>query len=214
MILLFADASPFARKCRVLIADLGADEEIELRDIGPISPLKSDDTVCAQGPLGKVPILIRERAPALYDSGVICEYINHAKQGGLFPVEGEARWCALRLQALADGMMEAAVAVRYDLTFRKNVAHDDQWHDRQAARLLASVEALNDLTGEFCVEPTIGEISAACALSYLDLRFQDLDWRFGRKPLEKWFSSFAERPSMIETQPKIQTVHTTKGVLS
>lgn len=210
MILLFTDASPFARKCRVLIEELGVADSIELRDVGALSPLDANDMACAQGPLGKVPILIRPLAASLYDSSVICEYINHANQGAAFPDEGEARWRALRLQALADGMMEAAVAMRYDTSFRKNTPHADQWHERQTARLLASVKTLDERVGSFRAIPTIGEISVACALGYLDLRFGNLSWRRGRQSLEKWFSSFSERPSMVVTAPKTPNINSTQ----
>ncbi|GGD23505.1 glutathione S-transferase [Pyruvatibacter mobilis] len=203
MILLYTEASPFARKCRLCIAELGAGQDIALRDVGAVSPLAANAAASAQAPLGKIPVLVRPGQAALYDSPVICEYLDAVWQGSLFPADGEARWRALALQALADGAMETAVALRYEAVFRGNGSGDDPWVVRQTARLTSAVDAMARAVADFAPAPTIGELSVASALGYLDLRFEEIAWRRGQAALAAWFDSFAARPSMQSTAPTL-----------
>ncbi|MCE7997606.1 MAG: glutathione S-transferase family protein [Rhodobiaceae bacterium] len=201
MILLGNHASPFTRKVRVLSAELGVDPQIEFQDPGALSPLIPNDVLVAAHPLGKMPILQLGDGTSLHDSRVICEYLNAEADGDLFPEEPAFRWQALSLQALADGLMDAAVATRYELSFREADATRSRWIERQVGRIQNAVSHMNGIAVAFAHRLTIGEISAACALGYLDFRFAEISWRAENPELAGWFETFAKRPSMTSTPP-------------
>jgi len=193
-------ASPFARKCRVIAHELN----LKLEEIH-VAAARDDESLRRFNPLKKIPILILDDGSALFDSPVICEYLNHVGGGKFFPgmnlfrgVSG--RWKALGLQALADGIMEAAVACRYETTQpeeRRNTDHIA----RYLANVTAGLDALERMN--FTDPPTVGEIAAGCALGYLDFRYADLQWRDGRPKLAAWFEKFAQFPSMVATEPGV-----------
>lgn len=201
MILLGNQASPFTRKVRVLAAELGVEYQIELQDPGTLSPLVSNDALVATNPLGKMPVLRLPEGTSLYDSRVICEYLNAEADGDLFPEDSAHRWRSLQLQALADGLMDAAVATRYELSFREADATWSRWIERQVGRIQKAVNHMNGIALSFAHRLTIGEISAACALGYLDFRFAELMWRSENPELAHWFETFSKRPSMTSTPP-------------
>ena len=145
----------------------------------------------------------------LFDSPVICEYL--AEMGGdltLFPPPGPARWAALRKQALGDGIMDAAVFNMLELR-RDEAQRSPQMMARREGQVLKALDVLDAETGkedsreeDGGAAPTIGDISVACGLGYLDFRFADLDWRSGRDNLAAWHKTFAKRPSWRETMPQ------------
>jgi glutathione S-transferase len=191
-------ASPFARKCRVIAHELN----LRLEEIH-VAAARDDESLRRLNPLKKIPVLILDDGSALFDSPVICEYLNHVGGGKFFPgmnlfrgVSG--RWKALGLQALADGIMEAAVACRYETAQpeeRRNADHIA----RYLANVTAGLDALERVN--FTDPPTVGEIAAGCALGYLDFRYPDLKWRDSHPKLAAWFEKFAQFPSMVATQP-------------
>ncbi|MCR9240571.1 MAG: glutathione S-transferase family protein [Rhodobiaceae bacterium] len=201
MILFGNHASPFTRKCRVLAAELGIVDQIAFQDPGHLSPVEANRSLVKLNPLGKIPVLQLKDGCTLNDSRVICEYLNTVADGDLFPAETGRRWRALHLQALTDGLMDAALILRYELTFRDGEATWGSWIDRQLERIRASVECMNRDISTFCEHITIGEISAACALGYLDFRFTELMWRSDNPELASWFEMFSRRPSMTSTLP-------------
>jgi glutathione S-transferase len=190
-------ASPFARKCRVIAQELN----LKLDEIEVLA--RDDEALRRFNPLKKIPILILDDGSALFDSAVIAEYLNHLGGGKFFPGMNlwrgtTGRWKALGLQALADGIMEAAVACRYEL-----LCPEAQRNEDFIARYLATVDAaLNALERmRFAETPTIGEIATGCALGYLDFRYDHLGWRNGRPKLAAWFETFSQFPSMQATKP-------------
>lgn len=140
--------------------------------------------------------MLADGAP-LYDSRVICQYLDHLGGGGLYPAPGAALWRALRLEALADGICDAAVRRRME-TIRQDVRHDDVIV-RQALAMTAGLDALEAEAAAGLTGFGIGEIAAACAVGYLDLRFPDDRWRDGRPALAAWSETAAARPSMAAT---------------
>ncbi len=198
MILRYSAGSPYARKVRVAAIETGLDGRIE----GIASnPWDASDELKALNPLGKVPTLVTDDGVALYDSPVICDYFDTLHAGRkLIPAAGPARWLALRLQALADGIMDAAVLWRVEVTQRKDHGPTPGWIERQRGQIERALDRIEEqadgLTGA-----GIGEISVACALGYLDFRHGGLDWRAGRPKLRTWFAAFAKRPSMAATHP-------------
>lgn len=197
MQLYFSPASPFVRKVRVTAHELGVSERIELISI-TLTPVSPHEALRSNNPLGKIPVLILDDGAVLYDSCVICEYLDTLAGGnGIFPATGAARWTALRRQALADGIMDAAVLTRYEEAVRPK---ELQWQDWVAAQFLKVRTALDGLEREN-LDGTfdIGTISIACALSYLDLRFASEGWRTSRPRLAAWAAATAKRPSLAAT---------------
>ena len=199
MQLYFSPASPFARKVRVSAIELGVAEHIELVPVA-LSPVNPHAALRAHNPLGKIPALVSEDGQALYDSPVICEYLDHLAGGGrLWPAPGPARWRALRRQALADGITDAAGLVRYEQTVRPEALRWGEWLHGQRLKIHTALDSLEaePLDGPF----DIGAISLACALGYLDFRFPQEPWRTGRARLSAWYDALATRPSMQQTLP-------------
>ena len=188
-------ASPFARKARVIAHELG----IKLEEI-IVSPFH-DDNFRRITPLGKIPALVLDDGSVLIDSPVICEYLNHLGGGKFFPGmslwrQNSGRWKALGLQALGDGLADAAVA--WTLLGRADPVPEAA-RARQKETVLAALDALEKV--KFAKDPTIGEISVACAIGYVELSLTDLDWRATHPNLSGWYAQFCEYPSMKATVP-------------
>jgi glutathione S-transferase len=200
MILRYSGASPYARKVRIVAHERGLSDRI--RGITS-NPWAAPEELKALNPLGKVPTLETDTGFVLYDSPVICEYLDGLPGGPrLIPSEGEARWTALRTQALADGVMDAAILWRVETTQRKEHGPTPGWVERQQGAIVRSLDGWERDAGAFAGPPTIGPIAVACAIGYLDFRFGFLNWRNGRPKLAQWYEEFAKRPSMVATAPK------------
>ena len=195
MKLYFSPFSPYVRKCLVSADELGLDDRIELLP-SHAHPVQRSRELIATNPLGKVPTLLTDDGQALYDSRVICEYLNDLGAGSLFPAGGAARWQALTLQSLGDGVLDAALLARYEDVARPEAL---RWPDWRAAQLdkahtaFAALEAEPQLLRE---RVDIGSITIGCAIWYLDLRFADLAWRDRYPRLAAWYADFSQRPSM------------------
>lgn len=197
MKLYFNPASPFVRKVRVTAHELGVSERIELISIA-LTPVSPHDALRSDNPLGKIPALVLDDGTVLYDSPVICEYLDTLVGGNrIFPASGAARWTALRRQALADGVMDAAVLTRYEEAVRPKELRWQNWVDGQFLKIRTALDSLEreNLDGTF----NIGTIAIACALSYLDLRFEGEGWRTSRPRLAAWAAALAKRPSLAAT---------------
>jgi len=198
--LFYAPTSPYARKVMACAHELGIADRIETI-VSAGNPLRRDESVAERNPLGKIPTMVTEDGTALFDSPVICEYLDStAPQPRLFPREGEARWTALTQQAAADGLLDAALMIRHEDTLRRE---DRQWQDWREAQMIKIRATLGWLESSVTAgqEVTIGTIAAGCALGYLDFRFAGFDWRRDHPRLGEWFGHFGERPSMRATAP-------------
>jgi glutathione S-transferase len=194
-------ASPFVRKVLVLAHELGLSERLELvpERVSPVSP---NETVYGDNPLGKIPALVTDDGTALYDSRVVCEFLDTLHVGApMFPAAGEARWTALRRQALADGLMDAAVAVRYENLVRPEEGRWQGWVDGQMTKVRRAADAMEREADALDATLDIGTIAVGCALGYLDFRYPDEGWRDARARLAAWFEGFSARPSMQATVP-------------
>jgi len=180
-------ASPFGRKVRIAAALVGIEGRIA---IVPADTGNPADSLRTQNPLGKIPALIAEDGEAIFDSRVIVEYLDGLAGGGrLIPTDLAARIPALTLQALADGVADAAVLQVYERRMREPAERSAKWVEHQAGkvtRALAALEAKPPTAGA----THVGAIALACALGYLDLRF-DGEWRAGRPRLVSWLDAFA-----------------------
>jgi glutathione S-transferase len=194
----YSPASPFVRKVLVFAHEAGLADGIELiaTDVwAPDSDIKRDN------PLGKVPALVTD-AGTFIGSTLCCEYLDTLHRGQpLIPVAPAERWPVLRLHALGDGIMEAAVArvveaVRRpkELVFQGNL-------DRQEAKIRRALDAVETQAAALGKRVDLATLTLACALAYLDFRLPDLDWRAGHPASTRWHEGFAARPSMTATQP-------------
>jgi len=203
MKLLAASASPFVRKVRVAAMESGLDSQIEIVNVAT-APHQPDASVAAANPVKKIPTLITDDGGALYDSGVITDYLNAQSGNALMAADGDARWTAKRRESLADGLMDAAVLCRYEQALRPEEKRWDVWLDAQLGKIDAALDQMNAEAGDLgdpSAATDLGAISFACALGYLDFRFADRDWRPGRDALASWYESYSQRPSMQATIP-------------
>ena len=202
MILRALPHSPYVRKVRVVAHETGLADRLDIVEthvFDPATPLMGEN------PLGKVPALVRDDGSVLYDSTVICQYLDTLHKGPrLFPAEGEALWLALRRNALGDGFGQAAtwnIRERYRPQGERSPSYM-AYYERALDR---SFKALESEAGSFGKQFGIGEISIACALSYVDLRYPDRAWRQSAPTLGDWYDSVCQRPSMEATPLKPYT---------
>ena len=194
MKLFFSPTSPYVRKCMACAHELGLVSRIELL-ASKAHPIDRDATIVAANPLGKVPTLVTDEGQALYDSRVICEYLDDLGGGTLFP-RNSSRWNALALQALADGMQDACLLVRYEDTARPETLRWADWRRGQLDKVATALAALESGTPALDQTVHIGTLAIGCALWYLDLRFPELGWRAQHPKLAAWWLAFGTRPSM------------------
>jgi glutathione S-transferase len=195
MILRNAPASPFGRKVRIAASLLGLADQIEIRAADAMDP---NDDLRAQNPVGKIPTLIGEDGEAYYDSRVIIEYLDHRAGGGrVIPRDGAARFDALRLQALCDGLLDASLLLVYEGRFRAPEHHDQKWVAHQAGKVERGMKVLEASPPKLDAIPTVGQIAVACLLGYRDLRFQG-GWRKDHPRLVAWLDRFAAQVPAFE----------------
>ena len=193
MKLRYSTTSPFVRKVHVLAIETGQIDKIEL-----VKTVTTDPDLGRNNPLQKVPALELDDGSSLYDSRVICEYLDSQVGGKFFPPAGPARWTALRRQALADGMMDAAVLRMMESKKPENLRSAD-WDKRQKLKVTQGLAALEaDHLGP---QLDIGTLAVAIVLDYLDFRFKAEDWRPAHPKLAAWHKTFSERASLKKTLP-------------
>jgi glutathione S-transferase len=200
MKLFYSPTSPYVRKCLVAAQELGLREKIELLP-AVAHPVDRDRALVMQNPLGKVPTLITDDGAVLYDSRVICDYLNSLGDESLLPAHGTARWNVYRDQALADGMMEAAILVRYETFARPEALRWKGWIDGQMDKVTCGLAELEKSAGSLGRRIDVGTIALGCALGYLDFRYASLAWRGSYPQLAAWLAVFGERESMVGTRP-------------
>ena len=202
MTLFHNPASPFVRKVRVLLIETGQQNRVALHACMP-TPVTPDAQVVQGNPVGKIPALRLADGTVLHDSRVILDYLDHQHVGNpLIPRDGPARWRRLTLASMADGIMDAAVLVRYETAMRPAQKHWAPWLDEQRNKIRRTVAELEaDAVAELASHFDIAAISVACALGYLDFRHPDLQWRSANPLLAAWYAEVSQRPSMQDTQP-------------
>lgn len=194
-------ASPFVRKTMMVVIETGLADRIQLV---PSDPWDPDSRLQETNPLGKVPALVAADGSLFTGSGLICEYLDSLHNGRkLFPETGELRWRALRLHSLADGVLEAGVSRIYEQLRRPADKQWETWIDRQNSKIFKTLDLFEAMVaqGDLAAEPTIGELTLAAGLGYLDFRFPELGWRDGRSALANWNAVMVERPCVAQTLP-------------
>jgi glutathione S-transferase len=177
---------------------LGLTAELRLEKADPND---SADTLRTQNPLGKIPALVTEDGSTVFDSRVIVEYLDHRAGGGkIIPQEPKARFAALRLQALADGLTDAQILLVYEGRFRPPEHHVKKWTDYQADKIKRGLGALESDPPSLDPTPNVGQLALACFLGHRDLRFAG-DWRAAHSKLVVWLDRFAAKvPAFAETK--------------
>ncbi len=199
MLLRSSPASPFGRKVRMAAIILGLDRRIEITKADTTDPA---DTVRKENPLGKIPALVLDDGEVLYDSRVIVEYLDHLAGGGrIVPNDAKARFAALRLQALADGILDASILQVYEGRWRDAAKHEPKWVEHQAGKVTRALAALEAAPPGRDATPNIGQIAVACVLGYRDFRFAGT-WRKDHPRLVKFLDEFAAAvPAFAATAP-------------
>ncbi|MFZ5521777.1 MAG: glutathione S-transferase C-terminal domain-containing protein [Pseudomonadota bacterium] len=195
--------SPFVRKVRIVLAEKRLDYRFELEDVWA-----PGSTILQANPLGKVPCLVMEGGEAVFDSRVIVEYVDTLSPvGKLIPLSGRERVEVRTWEALADGLLDAAILVRLEQTFagRTPEQRSAAWIDRQMAKVDASLKAMSLGLGDrpWCAGThyTLADIAVGCALGYLDFRYPQVDWRERHPNLERLYDKLMQRQTFIDTRP-------------
>lgn len=197
------NTSPYARKVRIVLAEKKLDYQYVQEN-----PWTADTTISASNPLGKIPCLVMEGGEALFDSRVIVEYIDTLSPvGKLIPAVGRERAEVKTWEALADGILDAALVARLEATWagRTDAQRSQAWIDRHLDKITTSLAAMSKGLGDkpYCgnVHMNLADISVGCALGYLDFRFPQIDWRTPHANLAKLMDKLSARPSFIDTHP-------------
>ena len=194
--------SPYVRKVRIVMAEKRLDYQFVLEDVW------ASDAMLASNPLGKVPCLVMEGGEAVFDSRVIVEYVDTLSPvGKLIPPSGRERAEVRTWEALADGLLDAAILARLEATWtgRGDAQRSPAWIDRQMARVDSAVAAMARGLAEkpYCTGNgyTLADVAVGCALAYLDFRFPQIDWRGAHPNLQRLADKLAARPSFADTAP-------------
>lgn len=190
--------SPYVRKVMVCAHELGLVPRLELvRSVAAM--LKPNPAIMAANPLSKIPTLVRPDGSVLFDSVVICEYLDALAGGRLFPQQGEARWQALRWHAFGDGLLDALILWRNE---RERAQPLQALLDAFELKVRASLALLDAEADALAAAPfSIGPITVGCALGYIDYRFDTLGWRSIAPRLAAWHAELMQRPSFQATEP-------------
>lgn len=193
-------ASPFCRKVEVVLHETGQWDAVE-KTAAAGHPTDTGTMPLAVNPIGKIPVLVRDDGPAIYDSRVITRYLDHRFKAGLYP---ESRlWDVLTLEATGDGIAEAALLMIYEVRSRPEDKRHADYVEAHWAKVTRALDALEERWIGLLEGPlNAGQIAVGCALGYLDFRHPGRDWRAGRPALAAWSARFAERPSMVATAPR------------
>ncbi len=202
MKLIGSNTSPYVRKVRVVMAEKKLDYDFVLEDVW-----SEQTTIKESNPLGKIPCLIMEGGEALFDSRVIVEYLDTLSPvGKLIPPVGRERAEVKTWEALADGVMDAALLARMEAVWdkRTEAQRSQAWIDRQLGKIKASLEAMSKGLGDkpFCtgIHMSLADIAVGCALAYLDFRFPQVGWRNDHPNLVRLLEKLELRPSFAETR--------------
>jgi glutathione S-transferase len=203
MKLIGAVTSPYVRKVRVVMAEKKLDYQFVVEDVWA-----AETTITESNPLGKVPCLVMEGGEALFDSRVIVEYLDTLSPvGKLIPAMGRERAEVKTWEALADGLLDAAILARLEANWagRSKVQRSQAWIDRQMQKIHACLKAMGQGLGDkpFCagIHMSLADIAVGCALGYLDFRFEQIDWRTPYPNLAKLYEKLAQRQSFVDSKP-------------
>lgn len=194
----YSPASPYVRKVMVCAIARGIGGLLEKVST---NPHQSPADLLADNPLSKVPALVTKDGTAIYDSPVICEYLDSVGDGPkMFPPAGPARWKALRQEALGDGILDATQPRRREIALPQDEGRQT-YIELQQGKVKAALAVLEAEADSLGMLTNIGEITIACALGYMDFRYANEPWRPGHPKLEAWYAKVSAMPAMAQTVP-------------
>ena len=199
MRLIYSPASPFVRKVVVLMHEAGLSDKVTLNPVATTA-LNTADDARAANPLGKIPALVRDGDSTIFDSRVICRYLDDLAGSNLYPAD--RLWDVLTLEALADGIMESAVSIVYEVRLRPENEQSPAWIDAQWSKVTHALAALE--ANQFAAatgDVNMGQLAVACALGYLDFRHEGRNWQADFPKLAAWQQQIGQRASMMATTP-------------
>ncbi len=200
MRLYHSPTTPFGRKVMVQILETGLKDRVEVIEATG-TPLAPGSLPIGVNPLGKIPALVRDNGRVIYDSRVICRYLDTLTGAGLYGSD-EALWDVLTLEATADGILDAALLMTYEARLRPEPLRFPDWVEGQWAKIARALDMVErDWTGFLSGPMTMAHVAMGCALPYIDFRHDARNWREGRPRLAEWQAGFAQRPSMQATKP-------------
>jgi len=199
MELKYSPTSPYVRKVLVVANELGITDRLLLTNTDPRAGIAS---LSLLNPLSKIPTLITDSGGVMFDSSVICEYLN-AEYGEyrLLPEDGQRRWEILTRSVLAQGILDAAILVRLE-EMRPDSEQSPQWISIQLGKAAAALDFFNTALRRAPLNPDISQITLGCALGWLQFRHPHRPWFANRETLQRWYLEFSERPSMRVTAPE------------
>jgi glutathione S-transferase len=200
MRLFYSPTSPYVRKVSVVLQETGLADRVTLTPVAG-NPLAPGTMPVDHNPLGKVPALVLDNGQVLFDSRVITRYLDALAKAGLYP-EGEAVWAILTAEALADGILDAALAAVYETRLRPEEIRFAPWVEGQIAKINRALDAAERDHAPLLHGPlTMAQIALGVALGYVDFRLAHLEWRATRPHLAAWEAEFGQRPAMLATRP-------------
>ncbi|MCL5777998.1 glutathione S-transferase [Limibaculum sp. FT325] len=200
MKLYYSATSPYVRKAMVILHLGRLADRVELI-AGSGTPLAPNEGTLAVNPLGKVPCLVTDVGEAIFDSRVICRYLDHVAGTGLYPSD-DSIWKVLTRESLADGILDAGILAVYERRLRPEPIRMQAWVDGQVAKVRHAIAALEADADALAGPVRADHVAIGCALGYIDFRFADLGWRAGAPRLAAWYETFAATPAMAATAPK------------
>lgn len=199
MLLHHNPASPFVRMVRVVAHETGQADDIQA-EVAAVLPIERHEAISSANPLGRIPALVTDEGQGIFDSRVICAYLAH--RAGNAEIHPSSNFRVMTLFALAQGLCDTAVNLRYETALRPESLRWDQWMARQNERIFAALDDLEANWQSELEDVHVGSIGVAVALDYLDFRYPDLGWRDGRASLKAFHETFSQRPSMQSTAPE------------
>lgn len=205
MKLYYSPTSPYVRKVSITATVTGLADSIERIAANP-HPVNRDQGLVQINPLGKAPTLVTDDGLVLFDSRVIVEYLDaQSRAARVIPAVGAARWRALAQQALGDGLLDAALLIRYEGVVRPPEHQSQAWRDGQFAKLRDGLATLEPQAGALGQNIDVGTIAIGAALGFFDFRLTDFDWRTDHPALADWFAAFDSQPAIAATRPVAPT---------
>lgn len=203
MKLFYAPQSPFARKVRAAAVELGLDERLELEYAEVVPGRPNMDYAQAHNPLRKIPALITDAGETIFDSTVICEYLDELAGGGvLIPRDVPRRWRVLTNHAIAQGMCESVILIRYETWLRPEGARWSVWIDDHWNKIHSGLDWFECNNGELNEPINLAHLALGSLLGYIDFRWPDYDWRERFSNVNSWFARLGMRPSFAKTKPE------------
>jgi glutathione S-transferase len=208
--LMYSPTSPFVRRVRAVALELGLADRVTLEPVQVVPGRENRSYAESVNPLRKIPALVLDDGQTLVDSAVICQFLDDLAGGGkLIPAKGPERWQVLSQQAIAQGMAEALVLVRYELALRPEPLRWPDWISDQQDRFwsgLAWFEArAHRALSSTASGVDVSQLALACCLGYVDFRFAGLDWAVRAPRVSAWYQAIAMRPSLSMTDPRVAT---------